>query len=112
VKLDLSGAGTTTLYIAGPMSGLPDLNYPAFFHAESKLAECGYLTLNPARNSNPDPEDYIEWLRLGLRQVLEADGVAVLPGFGMSKGAVMEIMVASFLKMPVRTINEWLEMRP
>lgn len=96
------------LYIAGPMTGLPDMNYPAFFHAEATLQERGYQTLNPARNENPDPDDYTEWLRLGFRQVLLADGVALLPGFGMSKGAVMEVVLANVLKIPVRLVTEWL----
>jgi len=97
------------LYIAGPMSGLPESNYPAFFDAEEKLQLAGYTTLNPASNVNPDPDNYVEWLRLGLRQVLDAHGVALLPGFGSSKGATLELFVAAFLKMPVKPIQEWID---
>lgn len=39
-----------TLYIAGPMSGLPDHNYPAFHDAASVLTKAGYSILNPAEN--------------------------------------------------------------
>lgn len=98
------------LYIAGPMYGLPENNYPAFFAAEERLNAVGFQTENPARNENPTPEDYYVWLRLGLQQVLVSDGVALLPNFGMSKGATMELFVASFLKMPVRPILDWIEM--
>jgi len=43
-----------------------------------------------------------------LRQVLVADGIALLNGFGLSKGAVLEVLVASYLKLPVRPLAEWL----
>jgi len=39
----------TTIYIAGPMSGLPEFNYPAFFAAAEQLTAAGYDVLNPAR---------------------------------------------------------------
>lgn len=97
------------LYIAGPMYGYPDLNYPAFFAAEEWLQDKGYQTENPARNENPTPDDYYVWLRLGLQQMLTCQGVALLPNFGMSKGATMELFVASFLKMPVRMLRDWIE---
>lgn len=97
------------LYIAGPMTGLPNMNYPSFFAAEEWLQSKGYETENPARNENPNEADYTMWLRLGLRQVLDCDGIALLPGFGMSKGATLELFVASFLKMPVRMLKEWIE---
>jgi hypothetical protein len=37
----------TTLYIAGPMTGIPDSNYPAFNQAEIELRAAGYDVLNP-----------------------------------------------------------------
>ena len=30
------------IYIAGPMSGLPDFNYPSFDRAEQDLAAAGF----------------------------------------------------------------------
>ena len=40
------------VYIAGPMTGLPDLNYPAFNAAEEALTAAGHAVLNPARNGS------------------------------------------------------------
>ena len=37
------------LYIAGPMTGLPDSNYPAFFRAADQFASAGHDPINPAR---------------------------------------------------------------
>jgi hypothetical protein len=38
-----------TVYIAGPMSGVPQFNFPAFFAAEDRLQAAGFNTINPAR---------------------------------------------------------------
>ena len=91
------------------MSGLPEMNYPSFHAAAEVLQKLGYETENPADNENPDAEDYMVWIRLGIAQLVRCDGVALLPGFGMSKGACLEVFIASFLKMPVRPLEEWIE---
>ena len=43
----------TRVYIAGPMTGLPDFNYPAFNAAAAKLRALGLEVLNPAENPPP-----------------------------------------------------------
>lgn len=35
------------IYISGPMTGLPDLNRPAFDAAEKRLTEQGHFVINP-----------------------------------------------------------------
>lgn len=42
------------LYIAGPMTGLPDLDFPAFHEAAAKLRAQGHEVINPAE-INADP---------------------------------------------------------
>lgn len=100
------------LYVAGPMTGLPQFNYPAFEDARRALEHAGYFVLCPTDN-DPDPTTSAdrtwEWyLRRALRQVLDADGVAVLPDAICSKGACLEIHVARSLGMPVRPVTAWL----
>src|SRR3546814_10570753 len=41
-----------TIYIAGPMSGYPEWNYPAFFRAEYTLEREGWDVKNPARKDD------------------------------------------------------------
>lgn len=105
-----------TLYIAGPMSGLPDHNYPAFRAAASILAKAGYGVLNPVDNEKKrsaldvTSQPYAPWswyMRRSLEQIAVADGMAVLPRWQNSKGASLEVDLALQLGMKVATVDAW-----
>jgi len=90
------------VYIAGPMCGYPEYNYPAFHQAEQCLEVAGAEPLNPARNAVP-PEDAPRHFFLGeaISTMLEANCIVVLPGWQKSRGACLEMLIASELEMPV-----------
>ena len=96
-----------TLYIAGPMSGYPNFNYPAFHAAENMLIENGYAVLSPAPEK-VIPDTWDNYLRASIRQVLDASGVACLPGWEMSPGARLEVDIAHKLRIPVLPLTVWL----
>lgn len=103
----------TTIYVAGPMTGLPDYNYPAFNAAAEQLRAAGYAVLNPvdSEKHNPTPGTPQGWdwyMRHALRMVLNVDGLAVLPGWESSKGALLEVDVARALALTVRPLDAWL----
>lgn len=103
------------IYVAGPMTGLPEFNYPAFIEAARMLRELGYEVYNPVdtNDNNPNPEVVPSWewyMREGLKMVLECDGIALLPGWATSRGAMLERHVAESLKMEIRPLHEWLKM--
>lgn len=101
------------LYIAGPMTGLPEYNYPAFFAAADSLAAAGIDTINPARaEGREDCKSWQDFMRLGLIDVAQSDGIAVLPGWLGSRGARLEVHVALAIDLPVKPLNEWLEDGP
>lgn len=87
------------LYLAGPMSGLPDFNYPAFMAESDRLHRLGYHVENPA--TNPEQPDWKGYMRQALTQMLTCDGVALLPDWQKSRGANLEVRVARALAMPV-----------
>lgn len=87
------------VYVSGPMSAYPGLNYPAFFEAETRLKTLGYEVLNPARH--PKQPSWADYLKLDLADVLRAEVVAVLPGWEASRGAALEVHVAHQLGTPV-----------
>ena len=69
------------IYIAGPMTGLPDLNFPAFNRAAAILRAAGYEAINPAE-INPDPTAGWEaCMRADIAELVKCDGVALLPGW-------------------------------
>jgi hypothetical protein len=92
-----------TVYISGPMSGYPDLNFPAFFAKEDELIEAGYKVINPARLNPPKPADVSEdeyWQQCMKRDVVElmrADLIVLLKGWQKSRGAVIEYDLATNL---------------
>jgi Domain of unknown function (DUF4406) len=95
------------LYIAGPMTGMPDYNYPAFRATAEGLRAAGYEIECPAENDPPESGLWADWLRLGLAQVLRSDGIATLDGWQESRGARLEVHVATELGMPVRDSIHW-----
>lgn len=91
-----------TVYIAGPMSGYPEYNYPAFHRKEEELASKGYRVINPARNFDGRIDlPYSNYLRKAVENVLEVDMVALLPGWEQSAGATLEVAVALALDLLV-----------
>lgn len=97
------------LYIAGPMTGLPDFNYPAFRYAAGLLVDAGYAVEDPSQNVNPTPDDYHGWLKAGLAQLITCDGVALLDGWEASGGARLEVNVAATLGLQVKPFRMWFE---
>lgn len=98
-----------SLYIAGPMSGIPGSNYAAFLWAEHNLRAAGYTRIvNPARTLLPSDSTWDQFMRDGLTGLLRCEAVALLPGWQASRGAVIECCLAERLGFDVRPIDGWL----
>lgn len=99
----------TRIYIAGPMSGYEDHNFPAFNEAARQLSDAGYSVLNPAEETGVRPGwTWAQYLKHDLPLMLKCEGVATLDGWEGSRGALLEVHVASQLEMPVRSVAEWI----
>lgn len=110
------------VYLAGPMTGIAEFNFPAFDAAASKLRDLGYVVFNPADNDRDkhgfDPtgmtgSENVAEHGLDRRKVLaddlawicaEADLVAVLPDWEIASGARAEVATARALDIPVTTV--------
>ena len=96
------------LYIAGPMTGLPEFNYPAFFAAAERLTAAGYVTINPARVEGREHcKGWADYMRAALIDVCNADGLALLPVWEASRGACLEVHVGQALDLPIRSVATW-----
>lgn len=100
------------LYVAGPMTGIKDYNFPAFNQAYLDLTECGYSVINPADTGIVPGWKWANYLRSCLPDLLLCEGVATLPGWEQSRGAKLEVHVATELSMPVKPVAEWVDWRP
>lgn len=89
------------IYLAGPMTGLPDLNFPAFHDMADRLRDLGQIVVNPAE-INTDPNMcWRECMRADIAQLVTCDAVATLPGWTQSRGATLEVYIASQIGMAV-----------
>mgnify|MGYP000666759562 CR=1 FL=1 len=98
------------LYLAGPMSGIPAYNFPAFHAAAADLRARGHEVWSPGENDiaadgfNPETDTarpMRHYMARDLPAVLDSDAVAVLPGWRKSSGCRIECFVAESCGIPV-----------
>lgn len=90
-----------TIYIAGPMTGLPDLNFPAFHVRAAELRALGHEVINPAE-INPDKGmSWRECMRTDIAALVFCDAIDLLPGWQDSRGATLEHHIAERLGLEI-----------
>lgn len=107
---------STKYYLAGPMTGLPKANIPAFDKATKDLRERGYKVVSPAELDDADvrkasyadstgmvhASNHGEFLsRDVLIVAYEVDAIALLPKWFESTGAKLEAFIALMYKKPL-----------
>jgi hypothetical protein len=97
------------LYLAGPMTGLPEFNYPAFHRAAKQLRAAGYDVVNPAEVNVDASIGWQAAMRRDIPAMLTCDGIAYLFNWFGSRGATLEIHIAANLGMPIESVDMWLE---
>lgn len=110
------------IYLAGPMQGYKDFNFPAFHRAAAKLRAEGHYVFSPAEKDEENHEPAVlrsengnvaeaEAKGFSLREALyedtkficlEAEEIAMLPGWENSKGATAEWHLARALGLRFR----------
>lgn len=95
--------------LIGPMTGLPEWNYPAFCDAAHRLREHGHDVFNPAETFGGDTDHpRSEFMRASIAALLRADAVALLPGWEQSPGAKTELRVALSLDLRIAPLHSFL----
>lgn len=82
------------LYLAGPMSNLPELNFPAFHAEAARIRALGFEIVNPAEIDVGPNHDWLTAMRADIRELVTCDGIALLPGWEQSRGATVEHTLA------------------
>lgn len=89
------------IYIAGPMTGLPDLNFPAFNAAADALRTQGWHVENPAAHGVIDGAQWEDYLAYDITRLGTCGAIYLLPGWEKSKGATLEAHIAKTLGLQV-----------
>ncbi len=108
-------------YLAGRMTGIPRFNFPRFEEVAEDLRSKGYDILSPAEmddkevydtvmqskdgsqgSGSPNGETWGDFLSRDVKIVAdEADGVIAMDDWWMSKGARLEVFVATTQNKPI-----------
>jgi hypothetical protein len=86
------------VYLAGPMTGYPEHNFPAFHAAAKAWRAKGHWVFNPAEQHDGDVTLPIEvYWRNDVHMILQVDALALLPGWEHSNYGKREILLAQGL---------------
>lgn len=94
------------LYLAGPMTGLPDLNFPAFHAHAARLRALGHVVISPAEACADIAGQWHACMRRDLQLLLHCEAIALLAGWENSRGARLEHHVATQLGIAVHLADD------
>ncbi len=102
---------TTTVYLSGPMSGLPDNNFHTFNAAAYSLRMVGYSVVNPAELQTDvtgldEQTAWREFMKVDIKMLVGCDAIVMLPAWPESRGACLERSIAQGLSMRVMTLTD------
>jgi len=90
-------------YLSGPMTGLPKFNYDTFERVTNQLRELGMKVRSPHEidlEQDIKPEDNMGWqwyMKHAIKMEMECNVIVMLPGWTLSKGALIELHLANAL---------------
>lgn len=97
-----------SMYISGKISGLTDLNKPKFETAENflrfRFGTDSYV-INPHKINHSENSTYSSYMRKDIAAMLKCEWVIVLDDWKNSRGAIVEVLLANFLQMPVYPVH-------
>lgn len=116
-------------YLAGPMSGIPQFNFPLFHSVAAKLRSSGYTVISPAELDSPEVqkaamastdgalkgthneiagETWGDILAKDVKLVADKiDGIIFLPGWERSRGARLEGFVGLLIDKRPFEFHRW-----
>ena len=93
------------VYLSGPMTGLPEFNYPRFNEVSDRIREEGFDVYNPAEYPFDGPLDEFpirEAFAEYAKQIcLKCNAIVLLEGWENSRGANAELSLAKICGIDV-----------
>lgn len=93
-QVALSASRKNRIYVAGPMTGLPEFNFPAFNTMAERLRAEGWHVENPADHGETEGAEWADYLRFDIESLATCEAIMLLPGWSKSKGANLEVHIA------------------
>lgn len=99
------------IYISGPMSGLPENNYPKFNRIAKYLRNKGHKVFNPAevkivQEGLSEKDLYEAYMDADLKGLKLCNIIFLLKNWNKSPGAKRELELAIQLKLEIITESE------
>jgi len=92
-------------YISGKITGTPNLNKYKFAVAADLIRKIGYNPVNPHLLPDNHDKSWSSYMKECIKALIKCDFVFVLDDWKHSKGALREVFIASFLGLPIISIE-------
>ena len=90
------------VYISGMITSLKEDQYrKAFKDAADYLRKEGHEPVDPSKLGKPEQRSWHYYMKKAIPQLCECDAIYMLIGWGKSKGAQLEMIIAQGLDMPI-----------
>lgn len=101
------------VYLSGPMTGIADWNFPAFQRATERWRMAGHTVLSPHEGTGgllDKPREF--HLRRDLKMLAGCDALVLLAGWEKSRGAVLEMLIAREIGLPIYEERSMMRVEP
>jgi hypothetical protein len=98
------------IYISGPMSGLPRLNWPLFNRTAVRLRNQRWDVVNPVAINNDPEAEWLDCIAADLVAMKGCTAICMLPGWEKSFGAQIEHLAAQKLGLSIYKAEDLVEL--
>lgn len=102
------GLEIESLYLSGAVTGIVNNNREAFERTADILSRKTGCRVEIPHDHVPSRCYWPTAMKLSVKAMMSCDGVAMMPGFTSSRGAMIEKDLANSIEMPCLTVNGWL----
>lgn len=100
------------VYLAGPMTGIPDHNAPEFDRCKAQLINLGFRVVSPmdiSRGSGQElrsdghctPKEYALFMKLDIAELMQCQAIVFMSGYRNSRGCKLEFALGKTLLIPM-----------
>lgn len=94
------------VYLSGPMTGMPDLNFPAFHRDAKWLRDRGLTVINPAELNPDHTMTWGQCMRNDIKALCECEAIVLMDEWEISSGAHLELHIAHRLGLKVVMMDQ------